>query len=462
MSSEGLVLRVYDRVSFRSPDEGAGVSRRTRIIKKLVWWAVAGLYHRVEVRKAPNLTARGPQLANSSHFGGFTDPLLLIHAMDRVPRFIARDVIWKYPIVKSLMKWIRAIPVHKSEDGGPTSNDTMFASTYEALAESDLVTIFPEGITVDDPSIAHIKTGSARIVLGARASGVSGIKLLSAGIHYENKAALRSEVFIDIGWEIDLDEFVADNVAPGDAEDASNRELVRALTDVMETKLRDAAPDFESWLVARSLAAASDVALRSGDIDGGIDVGHGDKERLARLLDEASEEDRGAVSEAMDVYQADLDAMGFDDEMLMSGLNTGKSFLAYMIRSLIIGLVLVPFAFAGAIVNAIPMGIVWLIGRLKVADAMMATIKPIGALLVFIITWGFWVWVGWQAGGTSGLAAMLLLLPILLFALIAIVERGVLASRVIRGFARSRSFGDVYEQILVHRGAVVEAVAKAA
>ena len=438
------------------------MSRSGKAIKKLVWWAIAVLFHRVEVRQAPNLTAEGPELANSSHFGGFTDPLLLVYAMDRVPRFVARDVIWKYPIVKSLLKWMRAIPVHKADDGGPTSNDAMFASTYAALGEGDLITIFPEGITVDDPSIARIKTGSARIVLGARADGVTGIRMVSAGIHYENKAALRSEVFIDIGWVIDLDEFVAIRVAPGEPEDASNRELVRALTDLMEANLREAAPDFESWAIARSLSAASDVALRTDIGKDGIDVGHGDRERLARLLDEAAQEDRLAVRETMDTYQTDLDAMGFDDEMFMSGLTKRSSFMAYLVRSLIIGLVLVPFAFAGAIVNAIPMLLLWLIGRLNVADAMMATVKPIGAIVVFVVTWSFWVWAGWSSGGPEGAAAVMLLLPILLFALIAIFERGVLLAKAIRGFGRSRSFTDVHVQIMDHRRAVVEAVAEAA
>ena len=438
------------------------MSRSSKIIKKLVWWAVAALYHRVEVRQAPELTAFGPELANSSHFGGFTDPLLLIYAMDRVPRFVARDVIWKYPVAKSIMKWVKAIPVHKSDDGGPTSNDTMFASAYAALGEGDLITIFPEGITVDDPSIAHIKTGSARIVLGARAAGVAGIRLLSAGIHYENKAALRSEVFIDIGWVIDLDEFVAENVAAGEPEDASNRGLVRELTSLMEAKLREAAPDFESWAMARSLSAASDVALRTNTEKHGIDVGHGDRERLARLLDESPDSERTAVRDSMDTYQADLDAMGFNDEMLMSGLDKTSSFMAYLIRSIIIGLVLLPFAFAGVIVNAIPMALVWLIGRMKVADAMMATVKPIGAILVFVITWGFWVWVGWSRSGADGAAGVLLLLPILLFALIAVFERGLLVAKAIRGFGRSRSFADVHGQIMDHRRAVVEAVAEAA
>lgn len=434
--------------------------RSERIINKIVWWAVAALYHRVEVRQAPDLTASGPELVNASHFGGFTDPLLLIYAMDRVPRFIARDVIWKIPIARSIMNWVRAIPVHKPEDGGKASNDEMFSSTYEALREGDLVTIFPEGITVDDPAIAQIKTGSARIALGARADGVSGIRLISAGIHYENKAALRSDVFVDISGVFDLDRFVADNVEPGAPEDASNRQLVRALTDEMETRLRHAAPDFEDWAIARSLSAAAEIALRDPDGDD-MEVGHADRERLARLVDEASQEERDSVIEAMEVYQADLDALGFGDRMFVSGVRSTSKLVGYILRTLIIGLILLPFALAGAIVNAIPMAIVWLIGRLKVADAVMATIKPLGALAVFLVTWGVWVWAGARVAAVGGAAAVVLLLPILLYALIAIVERAVLLTRAIRGFARSRSIDDVYDQIRSHRDAVVEAIARA-
>ncbi len=434
--------------------------RSERIIKKLVWWAIAALYHRVEVRQAPDLTSSGPILANSSHFGGFADPLILIYAMDRVPRFIARDVIWKVPVARSMMNWAGAIPVHKPEDGGNSSNDQMFSSTYEALHDGDLVTIFPEGITVDNPSIAQIKTGSARIVLGARADGVSGIRLVSAGIHYENKAALRSDVFVDISGDLDLDQFVADNVGPGEPEDASNRQLVRALTDEMETRLRNAAPDFEDWATAHALSSAAEIALRDPDGDD-VEVGHADRERLARLIDEGLDEERHDVIDAMAAYQDDLDAMGMSDRMLVSGLNTPSKFISYVVRTLIVGVILLPFALAGAIVNIIPMALVWLIARLKVADAVMATVKPLGALFVFLVTWSIWVWFGARAAGVDGAAVVLLLLPILLFALIAIFERGVLLARAIRGFARSRSIQDVYGQIQQHRDAVVDAVARA-
>ncbi|MFV1970428.1 MAG: 1-acyl-sn-glycerol-3-phosphate acyltransferase [Acidimicrobiia bacterium] len=436
------------------------MSRRERIIRKLVAWAVALLYHRVEVRQPHDLTSAGSQLANASHFGGFTDPLLLIRAMDRVPRFIARDVIWKFPVVRGVLDWVGAIPVHKSDDAGPSSNDEMFRSTYDALAEEDLVTIFPEGITVDDPRIARVKTGSARIALGARAAGVEGITLLSAGIHYQNKAALRSDVFIDIGYPIDLDAWVEDNIAQGEPQDASNREAVVALTSEMEERLRWAAPDFEDWYTARSLSAASGVALRPAD-GSDPDVGHGDKEVLARLIDEAPADRRQDVVDAMDRYQSELDALGYDDEMFVSGLGTKRAFVWNIVKDIVVGLLLLPFAVVGLIANAIPMAIVWLIGRLKVADAMMATIKPIGAIFAFLLMWGFWAWRVWSDIGAGMLAATIVLLPFYLFALIALVERIVLLFGAIRSLTRSRSVAEMYEQVHHDRAEVVEAVAQA-
>lgn len=239
---------------------------------------------------------------------------------------------------------------------------------------------------MDDPSIASIKTGSARIALGARANGVEGIQIISAGIHYENKAALRSDVFIDIGWEIDLDAEIDNYVAQGEIADASNHAAVRKLTDDMEVRLRRAAPDFEDWTTAHSLSAAAAVALRDPETRD-TEVGHGDRERLAGLLDDADEEAQTAVEDAMTTYQADLDAMGLDDAMFISGMSNASTFSWYIIRTLFIGLLLLPFALVGVVVNWLPMLVVWLIGRLKVADAAMATIKPLAGLFVFLLTW---------------------------------------------------------------------------
>lgn len=434
------------------------MSRSDRIIKKIVSWAIGAIYRRVEVRQREGLTATGPQLANASHFGGFSDPLVLVYAMDRVPRFVARDVIWRFAPARWVMNWVGAIPVHKPEDKGEgTTNDQMFASAYTAFHEGELVTIFPEGITVDTPQIASIKTGSARIALGARAAGVEGLSLVSAGIHYGNKAALRSEVFVDIGWPIDLDARIDEFVPQGASDAPSDRAAVHALTQAMEANLRLAAPNFEDWATAHSLGAAAEVALRPVESSDPT-VHQADRERLASMLETSDE--RARVVAAMDRYQSDLDAMGFTDAMLIRGLSKLSAFTWYVVRTLVIALLLLPFAVIGIAVNVIPMVIVWLIGRLRVDDAMMATVKPLGALAVFTITWGVWLWFAFRRGGPESLAAMFLLLPVYLFALIAWFERLTLLVRAVRGFRKSRSVKDVYETIWSHRTAVVEAVAQ--
>ena len=51
-----------------------------------------------------------------------------------------------------------------SHDGG--GNESAFHECHRALAERDVVAIFPEGTTHDRPRMEPIKTGAARIALG--------------------------------------------------------------------------------------------------------------------------------------------------------------------------------------------------------------------------------------------------------------------------------------------------------
>ena len=89
----------------RTRREGPVLSRRERILKNIVGLAVRLIYRSVEVRGRPGETASGPQLTVSNHFGGFADALIQAYALDRVPRFIARDVIWRYPIAKQVIDY---------------------------------------------------------------------------------------------------------------------------------------------------------------------------------------------------------------------------------------------------------------------------------------------------------------------------------------------------------------------
>ena len=440
-------------------DRRAAPSARERALKKIAAWMTLLLYRSVEVHERYEATESGPQLGVSNHFGGFADPLILVHALDRVPRFIARDVIWRYPLAKQVMEFARAIPVHKREDKGPKGNDQMFRSTYAALAEGDLVVIFPEGITVDDPSIAPIKTGAARIALGAHANGVSGIEIVPIGIHYEDKATLRSKVFVYVGDPLDLDAEIATH-AGRDAEDAStDRDSVDDLTEAIEERLRQAAPDFADWREARALNRAAAVSIRSAE---GMEseVDYGDQSRLAAMLAQSPPEGKRVVIDAMDVYAEDLDAVGVDDAEMVDSLESGWRFTMRLLWNIILGILLLPFATIGLLINALPMALLWLVGRIKAAPAMMATVKPLAAIVLFGITWAVFIWRVAMGGGLGGSAIWVVLLPLYLFALLAVVERVQLIWRALSGWVRSRRSG-LRDVILAHRRAVVESVADA-
>lgn len=436
------------------------LTRRERLIKRLVFWAVTLLYRSVEVYQRPGLTSRGPQLGVSNHFGGFADPLALIRTMDRVPRFIARDVIWRYPIAKQVMDWVKAIPVHKPDDKGTSRNDQMFGSTYQALGEGDLVVIFPEGITVDDPAIAPIKTGAARIALGARAQGVEGIAIVPAGIHYEDKATLRSKVFVRIGNEIDLDEEIDTYVEPGERADADNRTAVVELTEEIERRLRATAPNFRDWDEQRALTEAARISLRTrlsrrGEVD------YGAEQRLAAMLARRPAAEKQNVEDAVTTYEHDLEALGLNDRQFVHGIRSTRDFSWYLVRTLVVAVLLLPFFLIGVAINAVPMLLVWLVGRLRVAPAMMATLKPGAAIVFFLITWGIFVWRGGVVGGAVGAAAVLLLLPVYLFAVIAFVERGSLLVRARRSWRKAPSAAGLRGEIMERRQAVVGAVVDA-
>jgi hypothetical protein len=191
-----------------------------------------------------------------------------------------------------------------------------------------------------------------------------------------------------------------------------------------------------------------------------VAVDYGDESALADELATRSAHDKEGIEDAVDTYVADLDAAGLNDTQMMTAQRSRGSFLWRIGWNAAVGLLLVPFAIVGFVINIIPILLVRLVGRAKVDPAMMATIKPVAAIVVFSITWAIAAWAGWRLAGFSGAAAVLLLMPIYVYALVALAERGTLVVRAVRGWVGSGGT-DLHSGVLEHRSAVVEAVVDA-
>ena len=397
----------------------AGTEHRG-VAQRLVRFLATLVYRDIDVQAPAGLDAGGPMLAVANHFGGLSDGVLLVDSAPRMPRVVARDVIWKVPVVGHLASAIGMIPVHRAADGGPAGNDEMFGSAYDALAAGDLVLIFPEGVTQDVPHMAKVRTGAARIALGARNSGVAGVRIVPAGIHYEDKAGFRTRALVNLGEPIDLDGWVAQR-PEGVTGGADDRQAVQALTDVIDGRLRLVAPDFPDWDTVRALHTAAEVLLNDVEPVPAVDVQYGDLEVIAGRLDRAPEPGRSALVGAAEAYRGALRGARTSDRAVAIGGTGGRSWR--WIVDLVLILVLLPFALAGLLAALVPLLLVVVVSRLPVAPAVRATAVPGIALLAFLGEWMAFAWQSLREDGWGfGLLAVLLF-PFFVGALFVLVER---------------------------------------
>jgi 1-acyl-sn-glycerol-3-phosphate acyltransferase len=96
----------------------------------------------------------------------WVDPFTLGHFVykaGRIPRFMAKESIFRLPVVGWIVRGADQIPVHRGErDGAAALSDAV-----EALRDGEAVLIYPEGTITRDPDWWPMqpKTGVARLAL---------------------------------------------------------------------------------------------------------------------------------------------------------------------------------------------------------------------------------------------------------------------------------------------------------
>jgi hypothetical protein len=279
--------------------------------------------------------------------------------------------------------------------------------------------------------VAPLRTGAARIALGARAVGAAGQQLVPVGIHYQDRAALRRRVYVDVGEPLDLDAWLwTAGRDPATATDADHV-VVRDLTTELDRRLRTVAPQFEDLEEAVALHGAAVIAL---DRDGRRAT-WGERAELAADLGRRPNGDRAALVAAVQAYRAGLDAAGLSDAEVREPAQRSRRRL---LLTGLAGLALLPFAVAGAIIHAPLVLLVRAASRLRVAAPTLATILPAVALLGALLTWGIAAWlladpafgapvIGPRDGRAGGVVLWLLALPLWGWAALVVGERVALA-----------------------------------
>ena len=167
----------------------------TRFAKALVRLGLRAFFREIEVRGAENLPPDGPCIVAANHHNSMIDPFLLLAMVDRPLCFIAKEPLFRMPVLGWFLRRLRCIPAHRKQDAGYAKelNEGLYKAAAETLTAGPALAIFPEGKSHSEPGLAEFRHGASKIAIEA------GARVQLVGIHFEETRGFRGKVLIQLG-----------------------------------------------------------------------------------------------------------------------------------------------------------------------------------------------------------------------------------------------------------------------
>lgn len=428
----------------RTPDKASALYRALRL---LVRTSLRLFYGRIEVTGLEHLDPTRPTVIVCNHPNSIVDPLLLGTFEPRQVAFCARDGLFAIPVFGRVLRSVGAIPIQRRSDQGADTaqvdNDGAFRAASDVLLAGGVMAIFPEGKTHGRLRIEPVKTGAARIALGALAERPDlPLRVVPVGITYLVRHAFRSDVHVAFGPPIPvLDVAVGEN----------EKDRVRALTAVIGESLRELAVHISQTEDERLIAQVTAIVagIRSGE---GLDLGgQSPAERTAlvrrvidayRWLSERDPARTASLRARLDDYIEEREALGLGGEKAALQHRgerrfalSGRGRAAFLVAGL-------PLALFGFLTSLVPYVALRVIMRLlPVTNDRIALFKLLAGAVLFGAAYAGEAWL--VAASFGALAAVLFglaLVPASLFARRYVIETRLhrLQLRSLRAFREQR------------------------
>ncbi len=392
-------------------------------VQTAIRFALTVFFRRVRVAGSHLVpaTGEGGVIFVGNHPNSLIDPALLIAWGGRRVSFAAKDVLFQSALLRPVLHAVGAVPIRRAKDhgGGSVDNQDAFDALFCRLADGGAVGIFPEGISHDEAQLQPLKTGAARIALGAAAKTGARVCIVPVGLNYSRPGRFRSSVLLRFGEPILLDT-QPDHGAWLSRAAADSREACRALTTVIDGALRALTINAEDWDTLRVLDTVRRLYQPPGlSVEARIE--------LSRRFSEGYESVKDAPDVAQLLYgvrhfRDRLDAIGLSERDLVQSWGW-SDILARFWQRTGRALLWLPLALPGAVIH-LPLAVVaGILGaRLTPRSDVIATTKLIVGAGLSVTTWIALTALAVRAWGPVGLS-VLLLLPLSAWATLRVVER---------------------------------------
>ncbi|MGA7758456.1 MAG: 1-acyl-sn-glycerol-3-phosphate acyltransferase [Ilumatobacteraceae bacterium] len=362
------------------PDRAPRMFRRftDRSIGLLAAGLVLAFHRSVDVAWRNRLPTDRPVLVVANHGNGFVDPVVVASVLGRLPRFLAKAALWKVVIARPFLGLAGVLPVYRSGDGDATSRNTsVFDACHRELAQGATVAIFPEGTTGDRAGLDRVKSGAARIALGALPTAPD-VVVVPIGMAYENKVETRSRVAVMFGEPIVVADYRGSGLQPDGEPDRND---ARALTEEITASLQAVSPGFADVEEREVLRAAARIEGTSSPDR--REPSFADTEVVARRIAAGPADMRRSVIDAYRVFATRLELIGITDGQLTPRRQPFVRLALSLLVLLLAGSVVV-----AATVIHLPAVLVVTIGTgLVRSTATKGTVRLLLGLVTALATW---------------------------------------------------------------------------
>ena len=131
-------------------------------LMRFLSWILINTLYRIRTEGLDNIPEDGPALLVCNHVS-FLDALIVGGSVRRPARFVMYYKIFNIPVMSFMFRTAKAIPIASAKED-PALLEAAFNEIDRALAEGEIVCIFPEGGLTLDGEIGVFRNGVERII----------------------------------------------------------------------------------------------------------------------------------------------------------------------------------------------------------------------------------------------------------------------------------------------------------
>ena len=179
----------------------------------VVQFATLCHYRRIVIKGKDNIPDEGKYILAPCHQNALMDPLVVLYMENKPVVFLARADIFKKPLARFLLTWLRISPVYRIRDGRDqlSNNEAIFNTARQVVEEGMPLCLMAEGTHNDKHQLLPLVKGMFRIAGATQMElGDSPLYIVPVGLDYDDYERPYSSVMVNVGKPIDVRNFMDD------------------------------------------------------------------------------------------------------------------------------------------------------------------------------------------------------------------------------------------------------------